>query len=553
MKSNNKIIMYIVLIGLILISAGVTYAYFTANVDGNESTSTLVATGGILEIHYDGGPQITMPNIYPREAAWVSKVVTLTGTNTTDLKMNYRLKIESVSNTFTYNSLTFSITKLSGTNGTPIANQTNQILNVNNDTLLGYGSFYNGNEEVHQYRIDIYYKDNGKDQNINQGANFTGRIVIEEAGTGEIEEPKIYGVKRDVDTSSSAWIRTDDAVGLVANAQFGDTPVQNDFDNIYPWSDIISYNYSYSNGEVTETMYGEAGFTFDGTNGEVLTRIPEFYYTRYQETVGNVTTEYQKISNEALPGYIKSDVFSVGRYTISGEENDIHSRSGVQPLVNTTITNFRRYIQETTTLGNDFGQMDYHYFILQLLYLVEYADYNSQAKLGLGNTSNSAAVNSGGTNTLGMKSGTLDENNAGTSSMIYRGIEDIFGNIMQYVDGINIKEYVTYICTDQTQYAVDTFTGCYKPVGYTNLTSSGVFPNKLGYDADNPLVAMPIASGGSDSTHITDYYWSTTENAIALGGGGLVNTSMAGLWFWKFNDVSSGIGPGTGARLLRYN
>ena len=28
--------------------------------------------------------------------------------------------------------------------------------------------------------------------------------------------------------------------------------------------------------------------------------------------------------------------------------------------------------------------MDYHYFLLQMLYLVEYADYNSQSKLGSG-------------------------------------------------------------------------------------------------------------------------------------------------------------------------
>lgn len=28
--------------------------------------------------------------------------------------------------------------------------------------------------------------------------------------------------------------------------------------------------------------------------------------------------------------------------------------------------------------------MNYHYFLLQMLYLVEYADYNSQSKLGNG-------------------------------------------------------------------------------------------------------------------------------------------------------------------------
>ena len=91
---------------------------------------------------------------------------------------------------------------------------------------------------------------------------------------------KVYGVKRSLTTSSSAWERIRDAVGLVANAQVGTTAVQNDFDNIYPWSDIISYNYDVTAKQVT-AYYGDPTFKFDGTNGEVLTKIPEFYWRRY--------------------------------------------------------------------------------------------------------------------------------------------------------------------------------------------------------------------------------------------------------------------------------
>ena len=79
-----------------------------------------------------------------------------------------------------------------------------------------------------------------------------------------------------------------------------------------------------------------------------------------------------------------------------------------------------------------------------MLYLVEYADYDSQEMLGVGNSYHSGTLGvspskSGECNSLGMKSGTL--NNDGKHSMIYRVIEDIVGNADQFIDGINLKDY----------------------------------------------------------------------------------------------------------------
>ena len=242
---------------------------------------------------------------------------------------------------------------------------------------------------------------------------------------------RLYGIRRRLDAETSMWERIEDSIGLEANAQVGNTPVKNDFDNIYPWSDIISYNYNTETKKIT-AYYGDENFKFDGTNGEVLTKIPEFYYKRYQDA----EYEYIYISKVKREGYEKSEEFSVGRYTMSKDSTSVHSKSGYKPLGNTTITNFRNYAKE---LGEEFGQLDYHYFLLQILYLVEYADYDSQLKLGPGYTSSShtTPISSGGCDTLGMKSGSKDGTD--NSSVIYRGIEDIFGNIGQYIDGISIK------------------------------------------------------------------------------------------------------------------
>ena len=333
---------------------------------------------------------------------------------------------------------------------------------------------------------------------------------------------KIYAVRRNINSTSSAWERIEDAQGLVANAQIGEETVQNDFDSIYPWNEIISYNYDTTSNKIT-AYYGEENFKFDGSNGEVLTKIPEFYYKREQKE----GYEYIYITKGYKEGYTKSEEFSVGRYTVSGTgENDIHSRSGFQPLTSKTITEFRDYAR---SMGNGFGQMDYHYFILQLLYLVEYADYYSQAKLGLGisDSSNIAPAKSGGCNALGMKSGTL--NNDGKHSMIYRGIEDIYGNIYQFADGINIKDNQAYICYNQNEYESDKTTECYQRLGYKNATATG-YVSKLGYDSSHPLIPFPTEMLGTETTYTHIYYATAAGNRVVRVGGSWSHTNRCGLW-----------------------
>ena len=354
---------------------------------------------------------------------------------------------------------------------------------------------------------------------------------------------KILGVRRSLTATTSEWERIEDSIGLIANAQKGNTPVRNDFDSIYPWSDIISYNYDVKGQRIT-AYYGDPTFKFDGSNGDVFTKIPEFYYKRTRDS----QYEYIYICRNKLDGYIKSEQFSIARYTMSGSSSRVYSRSGYAPLTNVNITNFRNYARN---LGAGFGQMDWHYFILQMLYLVEYADYNSQAKLGLGytNSSHTALVNSGQCDVLGMKSGSRDGTD--NTSIIYRGIEDIFGNVWQFVDGINIRNYKAYICYNADKYAVDKFNDGYTALGYTNASGSNAYISKLGYDSANPMVALPVEVAGSSNTDVCDHYWQAEGDRIALVGGAWVDNSQAGLWCWNLDNFSSAASGYVGARLLK--
>lgn len=299
---------------------------------------------------------------------------------------------------------------------------------------------------------------------------------------------------------------------MVANATHDGTEVQNDFDSIYPWSDIKTYNYNTTTNQIT-AFIGEPTFKFDGTNGEVMTRFPEFWYKREQKE----GYEYIYIADYAEEGFAKSEQFSVGRYPMSGDETKVHSRSGYEPFVNKTIEEYRTYARE---LGEGFEQLDWHYFVLQFLYLVEYADYNVQNKLGQGIVNKGSSETSGNCDELEMKSGCVA--NDGLHSVIYRGVEDIFGNIWQFIDGINISNYQAYVCYDSSKYAVDTFDGDYCQLGYINANANG-YISKIGYDENHPLILLPIEIEGSDNTGICDYCYSSEGNKIVIVGG------------WRFN------------------
>ncbi len=344
-----------------------------------------------------------------------------------------------------------------------------------------------------------------------------------------------YTIRRSLTSTSSAWERYDNAVGKVANATKDGSSVVNDFDNIYPWSAIKSYVYDRDlNQDVADIS--EAKYHADGSTGDVLTRIPIFYYKRWQSN----GYEYISISEFPISGYTKSDAFSVGRYTSSYADNKIRSMSGVAPAANQTMTWFRT---KSEAIDKGFGQLDYHYFLIQILYLVEYADYNSQAKLGLGVSSSSTILPSGGCDSLGMKSGTL--NNDGKHSMIYRGMEDIFGNIWQFIDGINLKNNVAYVCTEPEEYNVDTYTGCYKMLSYINAKANGTIKT-LGYDDRYPLFSFPTETGSV----INDGYRQAGGSYITLVGGRWDYGNSNGLYYYALDTGSVGLNS-IGSRILR--
>ena len=345
-------------------------------------------------------------------------------------------------------------------------------------------------------------------------------------GTEPPAKEHIYGIKRLRSSTDTAWERTDDNIGKIANATKDGTEVQNDFDNLYPWSDIISFNYD-SVQQLATAYYGDDGFTFSPTdaNVNVFTKIPQFWYKRW---IDENDYEHIQIADYAAEGFLESKEFAVARYSYQGSTSAPRSCSGLAPLVSTTGQDFQ---SGAKALGNGICLFDWRALgAIQFLYLVEYANNNSQETLGQG-ISDGSISNSGQLDSLGMKSGCL--NNDVGHSVTYRGIEDIFGNVQQLVDGVNLNNDEIYVCTNPSKYEFAKYDESYIQVGYVTNPSSG-FISKFGLDEKYPLLMLPVeCSGVNKNTGFTDNFdhGRNGEGSFRTGGSYLNNNGHCGLFF----------------------
>ena len=179
----NKILKELISIALFFLILGLSYAYFTANITGSETGTTISAGGGIMYMTFDGGNNITMNNIYPRSEAWGTKIFTVTGNNTTDLNMAYSLYLEVEENTFNDHAMQYKLTSVNtGNNGTVVAGNIDliPIKSGASSTLLGYGTYSSptSGDKVHTYTLEIYYPNTDFNQNMNFGKIFGAHLEI---------------------------------------------------------------------------------------------------------------------------------------------------------------------------------------------------------------------------------------------------------------------------------------------------------------------------------------------------------------------------------------
>ena len=308
------------------------------------------------------------------------------------------------------------------------------------------------------------------------------------------------------------------------------------FDAYAPWKNMEEYNII---NNAVSYKKGQSGFSRTANN--VVVYIPEFYYKIVDDPANN--KRYFYISDSAMSGFTKHP--GSGRYVGKYHKATAGSVSGVTPQVYVTRAQART---SATSLGSHWCLYDFAtYSAIVLLYLVEFADWDSQGKIGMGCGSGSL-VNNGGCDSMTYHTGTAATSRDSVGPVQYRNIEGLWSNCYDWVDGINITGRSVYICTAPANYADDTSAN-YTETGIS-LPSSNGYITKMGHSSAAPWAMIPSTSGGSGTTYIPDVVYSDSGWRVLNVGGRYNSSALNGLLCFDASIASSNSYGSIGSRLL---
>lgn len=431
--------------------------------------------------------------------------------------------------------------------------------------------------------------------------NLTAEVADLKGFVG-LTDPDIYGVE--ADWENNKFIRLNASIGKTGGT---------DHDGIAPW-DRRRCNVTDA-GEVV-AYYGDPGYTETGkltqavtigsktwqvgTRVQVMVEQNQFFYrmvplkmepiidglgfkvrkARYYISATPKAgfklfpafirngVEKKKIYEGAFKGsifdvtskiYVADDSLNLGTTPIS-TQNKLSSVANVKPasgFVNTLIRAVSRKMAANVGIG--WQQEDFlTETMLQWLFLVEYATMDAQTVIGKGRCNitddgvTSMTINTGGTSTIGNGTGRATGVD-GEVSVSYRGKEDPFGNIWEFVDGINIEangNNVAYWADHG--FVDDTAASPYQSTGFT-LTKSNGYISAFGWSEDCDFVFLPAESTGDSAKPVGDYIWTVNPNSagwfVALLGGDWNDGLNCGLCCWNLIYASSYRARNIGSRL----
>lgn len=324
-------------------------------------------------------------------------------------------------------------------------------------------------------------------------------------------------------------------VELIANIGIGSEVAQNDFDSMPIFREMQEETDSY---------------------GNVFIRIPKCYVRKDVDT-----TKYDAmVSKEKLPGFYLPALFWdfenekelpyvwIGKYkaTLSDDGLRLESKPGKKPLVSKNIVQFRGLAKAN---GKGYQINDIHAIdLIQTLFRIEFRTMHSQAVHPGFTSGNTESATTGGTDELVASSGAMGT--SGSHQFNYRGIEDPWGNAYEFIDGVNINDFQTWVCRDAEKYTSNVFASPYEKLGYVNLGENS-WVKAMGYDDNLPFAEFPTEGGGGTATYYADHYYQAVGQRVALFGGAWSAGSNAGLSLWALNNGSSNAASSIGARLLK--
>lgn len=352
---------------------------------------------------------------------------------------------------------------------------------------------------------------------VSQGAGDNYEAPSSQVISVTAQFTTVYGAEWD-GTSTTSWSRTDasalftDPVPAVSNGN-GSSP----FDNLMPWSGM----------QVSERTGGS------------MVSIPKFYYKLTQ----NGTGLRAQIADGPLDGYSVSpahmdrrdgkgerDVVYIGRYHCASD--DYKSKPGVKPKASITRATARSGIH---ALGSNIWQCDILMrCTIWLLYIAEFANWESQGKIGYGCGNNSATENMGYTDAMTYHTGTkqAQRTSYGLGTQ-YRHIEGLWDNVYDWCDGCYYNSNGLNIILNPANFSDSTG-------GVLIGKPSSGYPSKfaVGSAAGFPMF-YPTEANGSDSTYSCDYWGYDASYPCLYVGGNYGRDRGRGLFCVSCSSASS--------------
>lgn len=405
-------------------------------------------------------------------------------------------------------------------------------------------------------------------------ANGTAATITGADGNVMVEIPKFYFRYSRVGSVNKWNIRTLAADGYAVHPAFIKAGVEVPYRYIGAYDACLRFSRSITavadagSGNITITtsvqhpVYAGDSVTISGTTSYNGTYT---VVTRDSTTTFTVTAAFVATETGTASGWVSGKNLDDMTANIATATDSLASVSGQYPLVGVTRAECRSLAANN---GSGWHQLDFALWsAIQMLYLVEYGNFNSQNRLGAGNTngsylgpsvsqSDSPHTVAGASNANGHASTNGSQPSAGakpgTAYMSYRGIENLFGNCWSWVDGINVNigsAGKVHYTNDYTKFADDTATN------YTEIASA--YPTASGYIKDI-LSGVGFGflgssnSGGSSTTFLTDYHYASASLARVVCAGGFADSgASAGAFCVAARNGAGDAGRHFGARLCR--
>lgn len=346
------------------------------------------------------------------------------------------------------------------------------------------------------------------------------------------EKPKVqfYGVRIDKSNSNpeTAITRTGDAAGLTVE----------DFWNVYPYNAIRAV--LVKNGVVQAELNKNLSHNYVASDGDIFTEFSKFWWKfENSSTHLEIKIATAEVEGFVSPAFESKEKIYIGRYLGYELDGKLRSVKGYEPADSKTIGDFRVVAQAN---GTGYSQLPYLAILaVQVLYLVQYANLDSQTALGRGYVDgNTSYAKTGGTDGKGMNYGET----TGKLQMSLYGIEDFWGNKLQWLDGI-VTDANNDILVSNGNFNDN-------GDGYTKHANTGAVKDDGGYIKDVLGGDITGFLNADKSGSSTTYYCDSGHirpTKVANFGGYRSDASYAGAFRLRLNYAASHSVAAIGARL----